>query len=331
MKKIRIRCSTIAATNTSAAQWCVWRISRPALTSKERSTRRAVRLAHRRAAQRRVGPSVDDVSPSARLEEQRQVDPGRDEHDERSTSRPRRAGTTSGRGTRSASPCAANGAAPERSSTKRIGSLERVASHRRLRAHAPPGRPGRAGEVARRAQQPSAPIISGSCGSGRPAGPNSTLPAAGDVERRVVAGADERVVGLRRARTADCGTARPRSRRACRSSSRRRCRPAPSPRGPAAGASAVGIERARRRAATRSRPCRRPPGRPCRTCRCRSRRRTAACPCSSTRRRPRAPRRLVRARLRVEERAERDGRGDQRDAERPAGEARRARPAAACA
>ena len=38
MKKIRIRCRTIDATNTSAAQWCVWRISSPASTDSERST-----------------------------------------------------------------------------------------------------------------------------------------------------------------------------------------------------------------------------------------------------------------------------------------------------
>src|SRR5919108_2017202 len=38
VKKTRIRCSTIATTKTSAAQWWVWRTSRPALTSNEMST-----------------------------------------------------------------------------------------------------------------------------------------------------------------------------------------------------------------------------------------------------------------------------------------------------
>ena len=34
VKKIRIRCTTMAATNTSAAQWWVWRMTMPARTSK---------------------------------------------------------------------------------------------------------------------------------------------------------------------------------------------------------------------------------------------------------------------------------------------------------
>ena len=38
VKKTRSRCSTIAARKTSAAQWCVWRISSPAFTENERST-----------------------------------------------------------------------------------------------------------------------------------------------------------------------------------------------------------------------------------------------------------------------------------------------------
>ncbi len=38
VKKIRSTWTTIAATNTRAAQWCVWRISSPAFTSSEMST-----------------------------------------------------------------------------------------------------------------------------------------------------------------------------------------------------------------------------------------------------------------------------------------------------
>ena len=34
VKKIRIRCTRIAPTKSSAAQWCVWRITSPARTSK---------------------------------------------------------------------------------------------------------------------------------------------------------------------------------------------------------------------------------------------------------------------------------------------------------
>ena len=36
VKKTRITCTTIAAMKTSAAQWCVWRMSSPAGTSNER-------------------------------------------------------------------------------------------------------------------------------------------------------------------------------------------------------------------------------------------------------------------------------------------------------
>ena len=34
VKKMRMRWATIAPTNTSAAQWWIWRITRPARTSK---------------------------------------------------------------------------------------------------------------------------------------------------------------------------------------------------------------------------------------------------------------------------------------------------------
>ncbi len=38
VKKTRSMWTTIAATKTRAAQWCVWRISSPAFTSSEMST-----------------------------------------------------------------------------------------------------------------------------------------------------------------------------------------------------------------------------------------------------------------------------------------------------
>ena len=34
VKNTRSRCTTMAATNTSAAQWCIWRMTSPARTSK---------------------------------------------------------------------------------------------------------------------------------------------------------------------------------------------------------------------------------------------------------------------------------------------------------
>ncbi len=38
VKKTRAMCTTMEPTKMSAAQWCIWRMSRPARTSKERST-----------------------------------------------------------------------------------------------------------------------------------------------------------------------------------------------------------------------------------------------------------------------------------------------------
>ncbi len=38
VKKMRQRCKMMAARNTKAAQWCIWRMSSPARTSRLRST-----------------------------------------------------------------------------------------------------------------------------------------------------------------------------------------------------------------------------------------------------------------------------------------------------
>jgi hypothetical protein len=38
VKNTRHRCTTMAATKTSAAQWCTWRMTSPARTSKEMSS-----------------------------------------------------------------------------------------------------------------------------------------------------------------------------------------------------------------------------------------------------------------------------------------------------
>ena len=35
VKKMRSRCTTIEATNSSAAQWCSWRMNRPPRTSND--------------------------------------------------------------------------------------------------------------------------------------------------------------------------------------------------------------------------------------------------------------------------------------------------------
>ncbi len=38
VKKIRTMCTAIEPTKTSAAQWCIWRITSPLRTEKDRST-----------------------------------------------------------------------------------------------------------------------------------------------------------------------------------------------------------------------------------------------------------------------------------------------------
>ena len=54
VKKTRTMCTTIEPTKMSAAQWCIWRISRPPRTSKERSTVERVGLGDALAVERQV-------------------------------------------------------------------------------------------------------------------------------------------------------------------------------------------------------------------------------------------------------------------------------------
>ena len=82
VKKIRNMCTTIAAMNSSAAQWCIWRMIRPPRTSNEMSSDGLVRPRHLDAAQRRVGAVVDDLL-HRRVEEQRQERAGQQQDDER--------------------------------------------------------------------------------------------------------------------------------------------------------------------------------------------------------------------------------------------------------
>ncbi len=192
----------------------------------------------------------------ARVEEERQVDARSRPARRSSRARPRRAGTTSGRGRGSGAPSAANGAVPVRSSRKRTAA--RIMRYRPS-ASATPHHDGPTGplNVPAARSAPARSTSSGSCGSGRPAGPKITVPAGRGIERRVVARADERRAGLARREASACGRARSRSRRACRSSSRRGSPPAPSRRGPAGrwssdGSSRTTIERARRAARGRA-------------------------------------------------------------------------------
>ena len=70
-----------AATKTSAAQWCTWRMSRPARTFQLRSSDGAVGVGHRHAVQRLVAAVVDHERLGG-VEEERQEDAGHDQHDE---------------------------------------------------------------------------------------------------------------------------------------------------------------------------------------------------------------------------------------------------------
>ena len=73
--------TTIAPTKMFAAQWCIWRMSRPARTLKLRLTRREVRLRHVHAVERQVRPVVDDVGRRGH-EVQREEDAGGEQDDE---------------------------------------------------------------------------------------------------------------------------------------------------------------------------------------------------------------------------------------------------------
>ena len=158
---------------TFAAQWWVWRMSSPAFTCRERSTTDRYAGAHLLALQRRIRAVVDAPVGDARVEEERQVDPGRDEQDER----------------------VERHLAEEERPVVREDVAERLLHERggagalvehanelpdhgfdlRLRTphHEGPTPSGKL-PAARRCPAPS--IWSGSCGSGRPAGPKITLP-----------------------------------------------------------------------------------------------------------------------------------------------------------
>ena len=81
VKNTRNMCTTIEVMNSSAAQWWIWRISRPPRTSKRQVQRRGVGVGHLYAAQRLVAAVVDDLL-LAGVEEQRQVHAGQQQDDE---------------------------------------------------------------------------------------------------------------------------------------------------------------------------------------------------------------------------------------------------------
>ena len=82
MKKIRSMCARIAATNRSAAQWWICRISRPPRTSKLMFSVEAYASLIRDAVEVVVGAVVDDLG-HARLEPERQERAGQQQDDER--------------------------------------------------------------------------------------------------------------------------------------------------------------------------------------------------------------------------------------------------------
>ena len=82
VKKTRNMCTESATMNISAAQWWIWRISRPPRMSNEMSSVERVGLGHRDAPQRDVGAVVDDL-PGARDEPEGEEGPGQQADDHR--------------------------------------------------------------------------------------------------------------------------------------------------------------------------------------------------------------------------------------------------------
>ena len=81
VKKMRMRWAMIAPTNSSAAQWWIWRMTSPARTSKLMRMHRLVRLRHRRRPERDVAAVVGDLLRT-RHEEEREVHAGEEQDDE---------------------------------------------------------------------------------------------------------------------------------------------------------------------------------------------------------------------------------------------------------
>ena len=204
VKTIRSRCSVIAATNTSAAQWWVWRISSPPVTSKERSSVEAYAAETVWPGERRDSAVVDGLD-GARVEEQREERARARSARGTSRARSRRAGSSSGRGRRS--PAGSAGRARRRGARRRSGprrlragcSARRIASCS-LASPTRRARPARTGDRPRR----SAPdrVDRQRQLRQRPSGGTELDAAAVEhVEGRVVARTDERrprdsVVGL---------------------------------------------------------------------------------------------------------------------------------------
>ena len=188
VKKIRIRCMTIAARNTRAAQWWVCRISSPngVVSARDRRVERYAGTSRPRAAVRTFPRTPPDGG--AGVEPERQVDAGRDQHDEGSTGRSRPTGTTSGRGTRSAS------LEPHRMRSSRASPTTALQAPRTITipADAPSrraDRPGHCPRLPHARRQPSS--LAAAEAAARPAGPNSTQPR------------------VRSGRTSSSGTGRP--------------------------------------------------------------------------------------------------------------------------
>ena len=82
VKNTRSMCTTIAAMNSSAAQWCICRMIRPPRTSNERFSVVSYARDIVDALQRHVAAVVADLL-HRRVEEQRQERAGQQQHDER--------------------------------------------------------------------------------------------------------------------------------------------------------------------------------------------------------------------------------------------------------
>ena len=192
----------------SAAQWWVWRITRPARTSKRDPHHRVVGGRHRLAPQRLVGPVVDDLLGRGD-EEEREEDAGEDqEHEAYSAISPSMNDQWSGK----------TFVRLRRDERASVSSRSSTPAHERSDDHVGMSQklgPDGLGEVAGRARKPSSSTSIGSWGSARGGRSVDGLGAVQHVERRLVARAAQLV--RRRPGTGPAGT-----RRACRSSSTRR-------------------------------------------------------------------------------------------------------------
>ena len=281
--------------------------------------RRAVRLGHLRPLQRRVRAVVDGRR-GARLEEERQVDAGRDEDDEaveRDLAEQERPVVGEDVAQR-----ACGRAARRRCARRGTRTAARITRRLRLRTPHHDGPTGPLKLPAAR-RSPASSSVERQLRQRPPGRAEEDRAAGGRVERRVVAGADERRLRLGR-REGRLAVERDRA-AGVRADLRVRDDPVRAPsRRARSGRSSSPAAAGRRRPARRAAPGRRPPGTPCRRRPPRSSSARSGAAAVVDEPAAAAPRRRRQRRGRVEHAGRaRASRREQREAERAAGGARR--------